>query len=178
MKIKKIFHLLCMLGFCVWCLESCNPPESYSKIPEIRYKSLQIVDKMHPDLGIFKNAVLTFSFIDGDGDIGDPNVKNAVSRIHYTWYQKLIDGTYKPHQSVSGAITDSTAIPYDQVMDRSEAQNKFLKGFIEITLEAPTNIPQGVDTMRIEFFIFDRARNKSNVEYTPDFNPNTYGPVK
>jgi len=167
---KTALSFLCVLGIC-WCLWSCERAQSYSEIPEIRFKSL-IFDSVYTALEVFeKKAFLTFSFIDGDGDIGVRSFDyDSVSKIHYIWHKKLPDKTYEPFQfPLTGTIADSTAIPYNSVMNKDEAQNKTLKGSIEIALDAPQR-PQDVDTMRIEFYIFDRERNKSNVDYTPDFS--------
>jgi len=131
-----------------------------------------------------KYAILTFSFIDGNGDIGrSPQDIERVSRIHYIWYQKLLDdhpdSTYVSHMLPDSTIIQSSEIPYEEVMNKEEAHNKTLKGTIEIAFSTPINI-QNVDTMRIEFYIADRERNRSNVEYTPDFsiqNPPTE-PIK
>ena len=169
MKVKRVLSLICVVGFIWWCLWSCEPVQSYSKIPEIHFKSLVFEDRLDPNKNIIKTAVLTFSFIDGDGNIGvSPQDIDSISRTHYTWYKKLSD-SYEPFQFARGTITASTAIPYDDVMNKDEANNKTLKGSIEIALLAPSK-PQDIDTMRIEFFIVDRARNKSNVDYTPDFS--------
>ena len=171
MKMKKVLIFLCFFGWCLW---SCNPIQSYSDIPEIHFKSLVFEDRMNTLGDPIKNTpVLTFSFIDGDGDLGvrpiDMQSGDRVSRIYYTWYQKLPDRTYVQHQFPDTTFTQSSEIPYEEVMNKDNAQNKTLKGSIEIVLSMPINT-QGVDTMRIEFFIVDRARNKSNVEYTPDFS--------
>jgi len=177
---KKGLSLFCVFGFVGWCLWSCGRIESYSEIPEIAFKSLSFEDVSTnevPDI----MAILIFSFVDGDGNIGmrttvDKNgeivpltPEDAISKIHYTWYKKLPDRTYEPFQFASGTIADSTAIPYGSVMNKDEANNKTLKGTIQMELIPPLK-PQGVDTMRIEFYIFDRSRNKSNIEYTPDFS--------
>ena len=167
MKVKSVLSLICVVGFIGWCLWSCESPHSYSEIPEIHFKSLSfeyITTELGPDL----KAVLTFSFVDGDGDIGVRTRYDTVSKIHYKWYKKYPDMTYEMYQFPDTTII-SSEIPYDEVMNKDEAHNKTLKGTIEIALTAPTKI-QDIDTMRIEFFIFDRARNKSNVEYTHDFS--------
>ena len=177
MKMKRVLTLFCVAGFVGWCLSGCDPIQSHSEIPEIHYISLSFGTFN----GLTDMAILNFSFVDGDGDIGKRTTvdKNGDivaltpdddnSKIHFTWYKKLPDRTYEPFQFASGTIADSTAIPYDEVMDKDGANNKTLKGTIQIALFPPTK-PQNVDTMRIEFYIFDRARNKSNVEYTPDFS--------
>ena len=163
---KRILSLFFMCGIVGWCLWCCGRIHSYSESPEIHFKSLVFED----GTSTLRYAVLTFSFIDGDGDIGVSSQDiDTISRIHYTWEKKMPDRTYVPHQFNNGITTQSAKIPYAEVMNKNEANNKTLKGTIEITIEAPINI-QGIDTMRIEFFIVDRAKNNSNVDYTPDFD--------
>ena len=180
MKTKTVLLWLCMVCF-GWLCWNCERIQSYSEIPEIHFKKLIFKDSLDASLNaIVKYAVLTFSFIDGDGDLGVmPYEKNPIdgkpkpglglSRIHYTWYQKLPDETYKEFEFGDGSISQSSEIPYDKVMDKSEAQNKTLKGTIEIEMEKPSNL-KGLDVVRVEFYIVDRAGNKSNIEYTPDFS--------
>ena len=171
--------MFCALGLIWWCLWGCGRLHSYSDIPEIGFKSLSF-EYVTTDLDPELMAVLCFSFVDGDGDIGVRYPFDTISRIHYTWYKKLPDMTYEAYQfPKTGIINNSTAIPYSSVMNKDEAHNKTLKGTIRIALITPNN-PQDVDTMRIEFYIFDRSRNKSNIEYTLDFsilNPPTE-PIK
>ena len=174
---KKILFLLGTV--CFGWLVSCSRYQSYSEVPEIHFKNLVFEDRWDTLSQKFINKpVLTFSFIDGDGDLGvrPQEIKpdgtyfpgGGISRIYYTWFQKNADQTYEPYQFINGATT-SSKIPYEDVMDKSEAQNKTLKGIIEIELSKPGNL-SGIDTMRIEFYIFDRAGNQSNTEYTPDFS--------
>ena len=172
MKMKRVLFLLCMTGFVVCCLlTSCSPVQSYSEIPEIRFKELVVEDRFDTAFEqIMRKAILTFSFIDGDGDLGvrKEDKDNPASRIYYTWFQKLPDMTYDLYQFNDTLTTITSAIPYDEVMNKNEAQNKTLKGTIEIVLDPP--LKQGLDTMQIRFYITDRAKNESNLERTPDFS--------
>ena len=153
-----------------WCLWSCGNVASFSEIPEIHFKSLVFEDRLDSLNNIEATAVLLFSFVDGDGDLGvNAQDVDKISRIHYTWLKKLPDRTYEPYQFRDGNMNISSAIPYAEVMNKKEANNKTLKGTIEIALATPSK-PLGVDTMRVEFYIVDRARNKSNVDVTPDFS--------
>ena len=167
---KKILSLLSII--CIgWCLNSCEKSSSYSDVPEIEFKKL-IVDSNSTD-GFgdkVKSVDLTFKFVDGDGDIGVRSVADTVSKIHYTWYKKLPDGQYEPHAYNTGYTEATQLIPYDKIMNKDEAQNKVLKGVIKLTINDPPRNVTGIDTMRIEYFIVDRARNKSNVDHTPDFS--------
>jgi len=166
------FLILLGIAFFGWLCWNCEPIRSYSEIPEIKFKKLVFVDSINAGGldGIDKYTVLSFSFIDGDGDLGvRPRDPDSVSKIHYTWYQKLSDGTYEPFQFKSGVINQEHIIPYGSVMDKTDAHNKTLKGTIEMALVTPSK-PQDIDTMRIEFYIVDRAENLSNIEKTPDFS--------
>ena len=167
---KKVFYLFCL--FCLACLlYDCNRIEVYSDIPKIQYKSLSI-EEINTALGSEKRAILTFSFVDGDGDIGVNDKNISISRIHYVWYKKLIDDDYEIYVYPSGKLaSDSTAIPYEgKIMNKESANNKTLKGTMEIVLTTPFK-PDEVDSiMHVKFHIFDRAGHQSNIEQTPDFN--------
>jgi len=167
---KTVIPLLFALCF-GWCLWSCEPVQKISEIPEIHFKKYAYEDRWDALYDAYiKKSVLTFSFIDGDGDIGVKSRYDSISKIHYTWYKKLSDGLYEAYQfPMTGAVTDSIAIPYGSVMNKEEAHNKTLKGTIEMVISTPEK-PKDIDLMRIKFYIFDRAGNRSNVEYTPDFS--------
>jgi hypothetical protein len=167
---KTVFPLICMFGF-GWCLWGCSAYESYPSIPEIHFKKLVVADTVTKEMEVEKLAFLTFSFVDGDGDIGiSPQDVDSISKIHYTWYQRLPDSTYKPYQFSGSVIMQTSNIPWKSVMDKTKAQNKVLKGTIRLQLFTPTTLPEGVDTMRVEYYIFDRAGNQSNVDFIPDFS--------
>ena len=152
--------------------------QEYSDIPDISFKKL-VIDFLPDSMGNKeqKKAVLTFSFVDGDGDLGVlPNSDDDYSRIHYLWLYKKIPDATNPDFFIldtfkfANNITENSAkIPWDKVMNKSGAHNKVLKGTIEITIDPPMFGLQDIDTMLIDFHIFDRAKNKSNVERTPKF---------
>jgi hypothetical protein len=161
-----------VIGCGMW---GCEKAASYPDTPEIHFKGLEVkIDGADPLGEKIKSAYLSFSFIDGDGDLGvrDVNSRDTVSKIHYTWMKKLDDGTYEPYVYETGITTDAIRIPYDEdVMNKDEAHNKFLKGTMDIKLTIPYGSSiAGMDTIRIEFFIVDRADHKSNVDITPDFS--------
>jgi len=153
---------------------SCSN-ESHTDVLEIKFKSLVFEKYPHPDLGtLIDRSLLTFSFIDGNGNIGDRN-RNNTSVVYFTWFRKLPDQSYEPYEFPSikpgepGIIEQYNVIPYSDVMNKDGGQNKTLKGTIKVTLFPPVN-PQNTDTMRIEYYIVDRTLKKSNVDYTPDFS--------
>ena len=188
--IKRSISILFTFIFALLLL-GCNKVKSYPKEPDISFKSLEI-DFVLDDLGNKrKMAILTISFIDGDGDIGVlPEYlrlpSDTFSKIHYTWLYKTIPDETNPGLypldtfRFQGNRTETSArIPWDWVMDKRTAHNKFMKGSIEAKLSTPIFGISEIDTMLIDFFITDRANNKSNVVRTPMFSiHNSLGDIK
>jgi hypothetical protein len=167
--LKAYFLVFAAFSIVLW---SCKKNESYSEIPEIHFKKLVMKVYREDDLGNrLKEAKVTFSFADGDGDLGIiPNSDNKISMIHYSWMKKQADGQYIPHIFSSGSTSDTISIPYDEVMNKEEAYNKLLQGTIDMRITVPYVGVADMDTVRLEFFITDRAAHNSNVEMSPDFS--------
>jgi hypothetical protein len=166
---KTFFAFICVIcaALGIW---SCSEIKSYSDIPEIHFKQLSLEDRIDPLDQILKKAVLCFSFIDGDGDLGvtrSQDVENA-SRIYYEWFFKNSDDNYEPYIFGDPDMSLASDIPYSQVMDKSEAQNKTLKGTIEIELSTPERPADSI--MYVKFYITDRKGHVSNNDSTPPFN--------
>jgi len=180
---KRFFYFICFFcfGLLLW---SCSDIKEYSDIPEIGFKNLVIDYRLDNLDNLKKTAILTFSFVDGDGDIGDWSGSNEkYSKIHYLWLYKKIPDAAKPDYFILDtfkfSIETSSQIPWDRVMDKSGAHNKVLKGTIEIQIDPPLIGIEELDSMLIDFHIYDRARNKSNVERTPMFCiHNSLGDIK
>ena len=176
---KTYFSLFCVFCF-GWLLCNCNVHQTYPDTPEIHYMNIVLEEVADPMGNVPIQAILNFSFIDGNGDIGKrPQDNKGVSVVCYKWYKKLSDNSYEEYEFNDESIYNSSDIPYSNVMNKSDAQNKTLKGSIEIVLSTPFEIEYGmpmyhgleeIDTMYVEFYITDRAQNKSNVERTPDFS--------
>lgn len=177
MKIK-IFIFLLLLFF------ACVEFEPVSPIPNIKYKSINFVvakDSVLSNSGLL-NAVLEFDFVDGDADLGvydevhnDENLPDSVKfGIFIDLYEK-VDGEYFKRYIVQPIDTFpfldtfelNTLLPYDQKMDRV-GQNKTIQGIIRSSILFSKDAP--FDTMMLEFYIRDRALNKSNIERTDDFS--------
>lgn len=167
--IARLFILICVIS----SVSSCEKAASVSAIPEIEFQKLTTGTSGVDDLGsTLKTASLTFSFTDGDGDLGVryENTTDTLSRIYVIWQQKKEDGSYEDYEFENGTVVDYK-IPYDDdKMNREEAQNKVLKGTIDVKLDTPRPLPVDMDTVRLEYYIMDRKLNKSNIDYTPDFS--------
>ncbi|GHT22473.1 hypothetical protein FACS189430_04300 [Bacteroidia bacterium] len=167
--LKAYFLVIALFSIGLW---ACKKNISYSEIPEIHFQKLVMKVYKADDLGnLLKEAKVTFSFADGDGDLGTfPNTNTKTSMIHYSWMKKQADGQYIPHIFSSGSASDTLSIPYDKVMDKDEAYNKLLKGVIDMKITIPYVGAADMDTVRLEFYITDRAEHSSNVAISPDFS--------
>lgn len=178
-------------------LYACVQVEPVSPTPEIKFVSFDIADSQ--DSSNTSARILEFTFIDGDADLGVydevhadlSNPEEMRYGIFIDFFEKVdthyVQRYFTEEQIVTTydtvTVDDSTYViekdtllidtlvfnqqlPYDEKMDR-EGQNKTIKGTIRVTLYFPLELPY--DTMRLEFYIRDRALNKSNVEATNDF---------
>ncbi|MFO7371222.1 MAG: hypothetical protein R6X09_13240 [Bacteroidales bacterium] len=142
---------------------SCEPIEKVGEVPEIEFKSYTPV--MVDTYGIQRpGAILAFTFKDGDADFGiDRTLENPdTANLYLHPYQKL-DGRY---DSVDFRTYGRWyPILRDEKMDRTSG-NTTVKGEIQLTIVY--FLPPPFDTIRYDFYITDRAGNKSNVETTTD----------
>jgi hypothetical protein len=144
---------------------SCKKPEQYPLIPAIEYVSFA---KIQNTLGVDNKGILTFSFTDGDGDIGlaagDTLAPfNPGSQYYYdlfvTYYEKQ-HGDYIP---VVLPMTNNLRIP----VITPTSGNKSIKGTIDVELFI-NNPASTYDTIAYDVSIVDRALNLSNKIRTPD----------
>jgi len=142
---------------------SCEKSESYPVEPQITYSNFRIFT----DTGTLGNPKiiieLNFDFIDGDGDIGSYRVIGGYTEIVNSDTSKydLYVQKYSFIDTGFTAITDTGKyyLPYFE----PEEKNSFLKGQTTVTLDYFNLKP---DTFFYEFFIYDRKRHKSNIEYS------------
>lgn len=175
MKVIFLFILFFAIFF-----YACLDIESYSEIPEIHYKSFEIVKGI--DDTTLKNQVyigkLTFSFVDGDGNIGKhvPNFNDSLYKykfdLYLTCYTK-INGNYILNTSkiIDTTKNNNILIPY---IEEKDGQNKTLMGDIIVEKNYYPALDTFLkDTFIYEYFIVDRDENQSNIDKTPDLYFNT-----
>jgi hypothetical protein len=145
-------------------ISSCYKVEEYPPEPEVEYKSFLLEDTTD----ILDNTILSGSlrihFVDGDGDIGheepiDTASEDAVKNLFLDLLEKE-DGVY---QEAELSIPYEYRIPYFE----TSANNPTLKGDI-IVSEIDFYPPFEGDTVKLRFYLVDRAGNKSNVGITPE----------
>ena len=161
----KIYLFIIFASILLWF--SCRKPEKYSNIPQISFIEIPVKDTI-----IFSNHlkrhILTYSLIDGDGDIGFKEGDTLTPfNINSAYYNNLIIDMYK--------IVDGYTIKVDTPEIRTYyrfrtkyiepiGQNKTVKCTIYVNLDF--DIPSSWDSVRFDFYMYDRALNKSNVTTT------------
>ncbi len=144
---------------------SCRKTQVYSIIPEIEYKSFDLRDTT--DLLGNKGLVgqVSFSFVDGDGDIGLKQPVDDTDPEDTTYYNMF----FTLWAMVKGELIKpeleqplNYRIPYLE----PESQDPSLKGIIKVDF---LYIAFPYDTISYDFYIKDRAGHESNVVSTPFF---------
>jgi hypothetical protein len=138
-------------------LPSCEKYDDYSPIPHVTYDTLQPKTSNGS-----KFLEISIDFIDGDGDLCIPN--DTVKNLIFTLYQ-LENDTFK---KVDLTVPYEFSIPYYE----PEGRNKLMQG--KILNKFYMSDLQQFDTIKFSFYVFDRAGNNSNTEYTPEIILSNY----
>ena len=169
-QIKKILLLGLIVAFVII---SCEKPKTYSNIPEISFKSMAIVDSIDELGNETKKMLLTFQVFDGDGDIGlqkDDTLELFEpldnKNLFINFYEK-IDGKY---------VKVDLELPYNYRTPflEPQGQQKLLKADIEVAISYP-KLLFSYDTIKYDFYLYDRELNKSNIVETPEITTDTVG---
>ncbi len=128
----------------------CTKEETYPITPEISFKNLEVFQSLSQN----DSLVLTFSFTDGDGDIGTPDADTVNTDVFVTMYE-MMDGVFVKYDDPFGAF--NYRVPFLE----PRGNNKSLKGDIRINVDY--NIFEINDTIRYELYMKDRAGHQSNV---------------
>jgi hypothetical protein len=160
MRIKKY---LIVIIIAVPLLGSCLKIQQLPAVPHIEFRSFAVFDTI-TILGEYKAGRLVFYFEDGDGDVGleaPTGYQTDTTDLFLTLLRKK--------GGIMDTITDKTdpLLPYPSYMipymERTGV-NKILKGTISVTFLYLFYNP--TDTISYDFYIEDRALNKSNIEST------------
>ena len=162
---KRFFLLLGIFSCLTLVLITCRPVEHFSEIPEIHYKSFVLYDTSdllgNPGFA----GILTFSFVDGDGDIGlkQPDTliqgDSSYSNLFFTLFA-MKNGNLEEVDSTELAFPLNYRIPYleptgKDLTLKGEIQTKFMYVLFQY------------DTLLYRFYLTDRADHQSNRESTP-----------
>ncbi|RME19195.1 MAG: hypothetical protein D6799_01750 [Bacteroidetes bacterium] len=136
-------------------LISCAKKPNYSKVPQISFKSFDILTK--------DSAILTINFSDGDGDLGGGNGQGNIFFTYYFWDKDSSKyDLYKDTTFLQDTI-DARTFP-----SPSDAyKNKPISGEIAVIL-TDFRPNYTIKKLKMSVYIKDNADNKSNVIQTPD----------
>lgn len=157
---------------------SCKKREIYPETPQIEFKSAAF---MQNQSGLDSILVLTFTFKDGDGDLGlnqsdtmvpfnpvtDSTGKSLnpyYNNIHFQ-YEESYNGEF---QFVTNPfnVFDTLNYAYRFESITPDGRHKAIRGDVEVKI-GPNQFPNAADTCRYKFYIYDRALHKSNLAETP-----------
>ncbi len=136
--------LMLVTGF----ISSCSDDETFPVTPVIAFKSLQ----KFQSLSGTDSLVLTFTFTDGDGDIGSAPADSFGRDV----YAKLYERNNGVFQEANLGAPLSYRVPFLE----PRGNNSSLKGDILINMDY--NILRPNDTIYYMLYLEDRAGNKSN----------------
>lgn len=187
---KKVSYIgLLFLALAVCC---CQKPVEYPVEPKIAYEGFSYL--MNPDSTFSGEGIISFSYTDGDGDLGlddgDTLPPFGFHDAHYynmvVDYLKCENGVFvktpllSPHVPTS---PDDTLVLYDTVTFnarfkrlRDSEEPKAISGTMDYRLTVQNPFSPN-DTVKFEIRILDRALHESNVIQTDAIytNPIIYG---
>lgn len=145
---KKFIPFLLALSIGMFSLSSCSDEETYPVTPVIACKSLE----KFQSLSGLDSLVLTFSFTDGDGDIG--------SAASDTFGRDVYARLFERNNGVFEEAPLSAPLEYRVPYLEPRGNNSSLKGDIRINIDY--NILRPNDTIYYKVALEDRAGNRSN----------------
>lgn len=164
MKIVPKIGLFAAIAL-IFALPACLPNNNFPDTPIIKYIGFEKFPKSD---GTDSTGVLSFSFTDGDGDIGlaqgdtfPPN--NFGSQYYYNFFTRY-------YEKQNGQFVEVVLDPpnnYRIPVLTPSGQNKSLEGDIEVELYI-NNPLSTYDTIMFEAWIVDQALHESNVIKTEE----------
>jgi hypothetical protein len=155
-KVKILFLLSAVMG-----LGGCIKKDKFSKVPEIKFKEFILYQDLTGDL--------TFTFTDGDGDIGF-NQEDTLDPFHrggehyYNFFMEYYVKVDNEFVKLDPLIPYFYRLPYL----KPEGKNKTLQGTITVRDITPFPVTLPYDTVKFVFYMEDRSFNKSNTQMTPE----------
>ena len=149
-KIKSL-KVVVLLSFFIF-FASCLQQPIYPVEPHIEFVSFEKIDN--------NEGILTISYTDGDGDLGNLDAKDSTTN-YFIIYQEKQNGVYVTPEELIDNF--SASLPRFLTSDKKQA----IDGTIERKLIF--NDPFSTfDTIRFECWLVDRAKHESNHIYTEE----------
>lgn len=176
---KQVF----LLFFLITLLIACRKEEEQSPIPRVEFQSfIKYSDTAGRDTAVD----FVFTLVDGDGDIGfrenEFNTACGADNSNlYLAYEEKSGTTYRPRKiwlevvEVTPACDtlvyfDSVQVKFNQRMQYIEpaSNRRSIEATVTYRMDYVSALILLSKTGRFEFFIRDRANNKSNIAYSGD----------
>lgn len=171
----NIKTLLFFIGIIIGLIFSCVPPRVYPIEPEISFKEMSMIDGRDTLGNLVKRVILTMSVVDGDGDIGLP-VDGAWPGFDTLGNKNLFIHLYNKVDGVFEKVDLAAPLYYRTAFLKPEGQDKSLTADYEVTID---NYQFDIyDTIKYDFYIYDRQLHKSNTGETPAVPADTTGIFK
>ncbi len=160
-NIKYIIVSLVILSI-LW---ACRRTITYPPEPSITFRNFSVFDSVGPLGNKVLVGALVFSFTDGDGDLGLPELDTILpgdttnSNLFFTLFH-MQQGIMVQANKDEIKTPLNYRIPFIPMRGR----DKSMKGEIQV-LFFYWDFPW--DTIQYSFFVVDRAGHKSNTEQTP-----------
>lgn len=160
---KTIQKLIPLVLITLITFVSCEREENISDIPQIGFKSLDGPFLIQQGTITSYGAELVFEFRDGDSDFGVDMTERPQDSINlYMLAFQKINGIY---DSIDFNLYGRKyTIKKDDKLDREGSVKGEIKVLVTYVIKPP------FDTIRYDFYILDRAGNKSNIESTSDIS--------
>lgn len=168
-------HYLIALLFLTMAMLSCQKPMEYPIEPHIKYEGFTYL--MNADSTFSGEGVISFSYTDGDGDLGlnesDTLPPFGFHDAHYynmmIDYLKCVNGEFVKTPLLSWNVQTQS---YDTITFnarfkrlRDTEEPKAISGTMDYTLPVQNPFSPN-DTIKFEIHILDRALHESNVIQT------------
>ena len=147
MRVKYLLFLGVSILF-----TGCLKKPQYPIEPHIEFVSFAAIDN--------NEGILTISYTDGDGDLGNLDAKDSTVN-YFIIYQEKQDGVFVTPEELIDAFNAS--------LPRFVSSNK--KQAIDGTIERKlfyNNVYSSFDTIRFECWLVDRAKHESNHVFTSE----------
>jgi len=168
-SVKKVILLVVFTVFII----ACEKPKTYSEIPKVSFKSLEIYDGVDSLGNEEKKIKITILVEDGDGNIGLSDTDTLElfkplenKNLFINLYEK-INGEFV---KVDLQLPHNYRTPYIE----PQGQNELLKADVEVSI-GYSKLFFHYDTIKYDFYLYDRDLNKSNIEETPEIPTDTTG---
>ncbi len=173
-------YIIFVLSFVTIINSGCRKTENFPIEPVITYESSVVNRDVS---GKDSTITLVFSFTDGDGDIGLKQNETAApftGEFYYNLvmtYQEKVNGVFIPKllpiqkdsitpsgDTIQIVIYEPLRFRYRMPFIESSGRIKAIKGTVSTEINTLGFSPSS----RFEFFIYDRALHKSNVEFSSE----------